>query len=551
MVKKKNSGVIRKINHQDDIYKKDLSGEFDDDIDAYSKEYNKRKDNERKIITNIDDDWDYQDRTYNNRNKTQYSNRGGYYHDDYYSDGYYGGGYGGGYYGNNNYRYNGSGYSGFNWGSYSSRFDEVSTDKEDDFIKSFESYITPSESKLRDRLGYGVDPGVIDIVRNLSKYFFARSIDDKNYISEFWSDDSKLNDDQKAYKKTWSDIYDKYWDIAVPGSLPTDKALYVIKEIMGNTDKKKMDPHLIEEWLEKNEIKIDDEIYADPILNELIDLANFKGEKMDILSKISLIKNFGTTFKVEKEITPIEVYNNTDKINRNIKTLEEIHKALPYELAHPSFKFKLARKNVRISQPIKKDEKKQVIIMLVDFSGSMCEKEKQEWVFAILIDRLKYCVLEECEIYFSYFLTVDNYPGNRRGDTRFSFFHIYNKETAIEFLTKRVSQQPNGGDTQLGLIVDLIAQDIQQGKLGNLTIDFKENEHYKPELLAIADGQDTVKTKNFSYKTNAVSILGYNKELKDMCLNHEGAYIDINNKVMNIHQKNGVLVQHLDKYKQV
>ena len=207
--------------------------------------------------------------------------------------------------------------------------------------------------------------------------------------------------------------------------------------------------------------------------------------------------------------------------------------------------------------------------MLVDFSGSMCQLEKQQWVFALIIDRLKYVVKEECELYFSYFLTTYNYSRQHGDITQraldrksitntlsyyFEFQHIYNIETAIKFL-KGLSSYPNGGDTQLGLIVDLIAKDIENGQIGNLPVDFKDS-HYKPELLAIADGQDTVKTKNFSYKTNAISIEGFNSELKTMCLNNLGTYIDINGNIANIAEatsKNTSTKKtiSLEKYKKV
>ena len=147
------------------------------------------------------------------------------------------------------------------------------------------------------------------------------------------------------------------------------------------------------------------------------------------------------------------------------------------------------------------------------------------------------------------------YDGNLKNPANyFSFQHVYDKDSAFKFL-KGLSSSPNGGDTELGKIVDLIANDIEKGFLGKHPVNFKD-QHYKPELLAIADGQDTVKTRSFSWKTNAISIHGYNKELKDMCLDNQGTYVDINNNKANISESTGPGVStsktiSLEKYKKV
>lgn len=542
----------------DDIENDDLYG-YDNDFIPHSDYYTQRSTGFKK--TPIKD-------TYYGGDYASYNNKysGGSYYNSYRSNYHYG----------HNEFY--GGYGGWSWGNYSSLLNsEDSYDKPNDFIKNQKAYITPNEYKIERKVGYQ-DQEVYDIIRNFSKFFFARAIDDKEYLNATWLEDSLLNDDEKVYKETWKNIYDKYWDIKVPGDLPLDKAIYVMKEILSSQGVEKVDPKVIEEWLERNELKIDDEIYSDPIINELMDINEFsKYEKLDILEKLSLMKNFGTNFKIEKEIEPVEVYNNTKSHNRNLRNYNELMRLEPYQYALPSFKFSLARKSLRINHPLKIQEKKQIIIMLVDFSGSMCQLDKQQWVFALIIDRLKYVVKEECELYFSYFLTTADYNKNHnirqgyldtsryssgaistnysnKAENYFKFQHVYDKETAVKFL-KGLSSLPNGGDTGLGLIVDMIANDISNGHIGGLPVDFND-EHYKPELLAVADGQDTVKTKSFSWKTNAISIEGYNMELEDMCIKNEGTYIDIRGNIATIKEatsKNTSITKSisLEKYKKI
>lgn len=559
MKKKKNNNIYSKTLDPID----DENGDFFPNEEEY---ITPRRTGSSHATYNSFDDFDYRSRARSIPNTNQRPVEKTYYGGSYYNNNY-----------RNNYHHGhnefygnyGNAYGGWSWGSYSSLLsDNDSEDKENDFIKAQPAYLTPTSSKIDRRLGFQ-PPEVVDLVRNLSKFFFARAIDDKDYVNDFWKDDAKLDDSQKSYKEEWGKIYDKYWDIKVPGDLPLDKAIYVVKEVFKTQGSEQCSAKVIEQWMEKNELKIDDEIYADPVINELMDSNDFtKYNKLEILDKLSLMKSFGSNFKIEKEIEPIEVYNNTQTHNRNLRNYNELMRLEAYQYALPTFKFNLAKKSLRINHPLKIQEKKQVVIMLVDFSGSMCQLDKQQWVFALIVDRLRYVVKEECELYFSYFLTTRNYSenyqidggyldssgrgryGGKSNNNYFKFQHVYNKETAIKFL-KGVSSLPNGGDTQLGLIVDRIAKDIEKGILGDLKIDFNE-EHYKPELLAIADGQDTVKTHKFSYKTNAISIEGYNAELKKMCLDNKGSYVDIRGNVASLAESTGQSVTeskiNLEKY---
>lgn len=102
--------------------------------------------------------------------------------------------------------------------------------------------------------------------------------------------------------------------------------------------------------------------------------------------------------------------------------------------------------------------------------------EKQIWVLAIMMDRLKYAMLEEAEIFFSYFV---------HETSKLNFTHIYNRETALKFWAK-FSTSPNGGDTRLGDMVQYIGEEIKKGKLHNLNVDLSKE---MPEILAINDGK--------------------------------------------------------------
>ena len=78
--------------------------------------------------------------------------------------------------------------------------------------------------------------------------------------------------------------------------------------------------------------------------------------------------------------------------------------------------------------------------------------------------------------------------------------------------------------TEVGLMVERIADEVASGKLCNLDVDLS---HEKPEILIINDGQDDIHTDKFPYKVNAITLLEYNPDLKDVCLNTGGKLIEV------------------------
>jgi AAA+ ATPase superfamily predicted ATPase len=144
----------------------------------------------------------------------------------------------------------------------------------------------------------------------------------------------------------------------------------------------------------------------------------------------------------------------------------------------------------------------------------MCEEQKQIWVNAILIDRFKYVMRGEAEVFFSYFV---------HDPEQLDFQHIKNREDVIAFW-QTFSNSPNGGGTEVGDMVEHVAKEIADRKLHNLDIDLSEE---KPEILIINDGQDSINSEKFPYKVNAISLMQFSDELKDLCLDTDGKQIKV------------------------
>jgi uncharacterized protein with von Willebrand factor type A (vWA) domain len=79
---------------------------------------------------------------------------------------------------------------------------------------------------------------------------------------------------------------------------------------------------------------------------------------------------------------------------------------------------------------------------------------KQIWVNAILIDRFRYVIQGEAEVFFSYFVS-------RPDDLH--FHHIKNAEDVDNFW-KMFSNYPSGGGTDISRIVTSIANDVKGGQ---------------------------------------------------------------------------------------
>lgn len=432
-----------------------------------------------------------------------YGSKYGSYYDDESDGGYYSTGSGGSSWG-----------SSWSWGSWGGGYDAFE-DKDDDlYVKSSESYFTPKAADISRKLMGGTDTkDNRSLIKEMSRFFYHKMLEDKDYFDDKYKDETKLNENQQHALSLKKMFYEELWDKDVPGYSPLEKALMVFEQLrQKNGDKKQYSQEELAE--DAAGMRFDQEHFEDPVFNELLDGNPFsKQRKMSILNKMFLIKNLGSEFKVEKEVEEKRVANSSIVAKKILRDYSELANVDLYQRLMPTFNLKLLTKELIVNVPIEKTEHKQKIIMLVDYSGSMNNTEKQEWVVALLVDRLRYVIKEEAEMYFSYFLYNEGHM---------NFTHIYNRASALAFWSS-FSTNPNGGGTDLGNTVNLIKNWIESGKLHNLNVDLREE---RPEILAINDGQDSVGTDGFIYKTNAISLIDSdNAQLRNLCLKNKGKYV--------------------------
>jgi len=410
-------------------------------------------------------------------------------------------------------KYGGGGWSKSGWSSYSYSWDYGSSDNNEDLVvKDPVNYLTPTTAEIRKKVRAPKQASV-DTIKELARVCYFKMIDEKEYLIERYADYDNLSDEDKGAIAQKKSLYDSIYDQFIPGFSPLEQAISIYLKLQ-NKDKEHGEKGEDDTDMTKG-LDFDRELYSDPTINEQLDLNELsKNRKMEIMNHLSLVGQFGSEFKVEKEISEKIVANSDQYSTMIMRDYSQIHMMNLMQKVYPNFRTKFLNKDLTVSVPVDRKEQIQKIVIILDYSGSMDETEKQVWVNAILIDRFRYVMKGEAEVFFSYFVYDTD---------ELDFQHIKNREDVINFW-QTFSNDPNGGCTAVGDMVEHIANEIQSGRLCNLDVNLSEE---KPEILVINDGQDSIGTDAFPYKVNAVSLMEFSDELKDLCLATDGKQIEV------------------------
>lgn len=366
------------------------------------------------------------------------------------------------------------------------------------------------------------------MIADLTRAFYYMSVFEYDIFKHPYTDNSLLHEDQLFKKNYFLDVIGYLHEKEVNGNTPLEKACFILDFYLKETGDWETVPSFKNLGIllsETHGSKLYDHYFYDmeylSLISDIKELSKDVGyiDYQQVLKNLSVIQGIGKEFEIKIGTTEVET-----PVSELVSTrvMRDFSQSPSIEIAQrllPNFKYKFATKNLRVNVSVKKIHSKQKIIILVDYSGSMSTTQKQSALAALLIDRLAFAAKGECEIFFSYFVS-------RPSDLK--FFHIYDKESAAKFISEFVSFYPSGGDTKIGLMVNCIRNEIEMGKLCNLDVDLRKE---KVEILVINDGQDTVKTNKFTYKTNALTLIdGENRELKELCLQNKGKYLYLNSE---------------------
>ena len=405
-------------------------------------------------------------------------------------------------------KYGGGGWSKSGWSSFS--FSWGNEDNNDDlYVKDPVTYLTPTTAEIRKKV-HAPKQTSVDTIKELARVCYFKMIDERDFVAEQFIDSE--DGEHQARKALYDSIFEQF----IPGFTPLEQAISIyLKMKKGDKEYSEHSDEDEDELDMKKGLDFDRELYSDPHINDQLDLNELsKNRKMEIMNHLSLVGQFGSEFKVEKEISEKIVANSDEYATMIMRDYSQIHMMSLMQKVYPNFRSKFLTKDLVVNVPVDRKEQIQKIIIILDFSGSMDYDTKQIWVNAILIDRFKYVMKGEAEVFFSYF--VDSVED-------LDFQHIKNREDVIKFW-QTFSNDPNGGMTEVGDMVEYISNEISSGKLCNLDVNLSEE---KPEILVINDGQDSIGTDQFPYKVNAVSLMSFSSELKDLCLNTGGKQIEV------------------------
>lgn len=179
---------------------------------------------------------------------------------------------------------------------------------------------------------------------------------------------------------------------------------------------------------------------------------------------------------------------NNDSTERNTLRMEEhaqITKVRKSQMMMDTFDDKLIKKELNVKEKVKPEEKKQILYMLLDDSGSMGCKIKQTYVRAVLLNRLESVVDGKSELQFCL------YESNRYG------FHEVKDKKDAQKLYKTISlRRPRGGGTYIGNVLQETINEIHN----------KEGYH-DPEIMIVCDGDDHVNPEKVDPKGVRINVV--------------------------------------------
>jgi hypothetical protein len=253
---------------------------------------------------------------------------------------------------------------------------------------------------------------------------------------------------------------------------------------------------------------------GEDLMDNLDKLSNSRAlEVLDLMSRLG--SNSITSSKTHLHIE--EDDNGDIQKYAEMRQMSDITRANMIDTLMPNFELKTAKKEVMVRRNHSGTIKSQDIVVLLDDSGSMSDRDKINWVNAILGNRLIEADKGNCNVYISAF--ENKIYG-------FQKLELEEGQSVFDFVAKGYGF--NGGGTDIeSACIETIKQ-IKSGKLiksDGTTIDL---EGIKPEILVINDGQDYIDANYHPDITiNTFCLFQDNEELRNISNRSGGRYYKV------------------------
>jgi hypothetical protein len=242
-----------------------------------------------------------------------------------------------------------------------------------------------------------------------------------------------------------------------------------------------------------------------------IDLLKMNREDLAAIQKLSIVKQMShlkIPTKITKRVSPkgkpeITSIKNKKHLVRKATHAERI-------FGQNIFNLRFVEGSLKIKTKIESEKGKQLLIALIDDSGSMSSLFKQSLVKALLYNWFDAVCSGKAELLVAMFET-----------TVYKHTRLTSREDCDRFLKQFSS--PHGGGTDVCGAIKHANQSIKELKFGDLVLS---GEFSKAQTLVINDGQDVIDTSYTpEIKTHAIVIGQNNNDLKNLVERSNGTYL--------------------------
>lgn len=187
----------------------------------------------------------------------------------------------------------------------------------------------------------------------------------------------------------------------------------------------------------------------------------------DIKIKAYLEEKVNLSTSLDKKL--VENNSSRKKQSKLMTSYGQVMKTNKTQMILPNFNDKLVKKELTVREKVKPEEKKQMLTMLLDDSGSMSSLAKQSYVRAVLMNRLESVIDGKSKLNFYL------YESKRYGKKE-----ITNLKQAQDLYKDISLRSPNGGGTNIGLVLQETVNEIHNVP-----------GYHHPEIMIVCDGDKT------------------------------------------------------------
>jgi uncharacterized protein with von Willebrand factor type A (vWA) domain len=241
-------------------------------------------------------------------------------------------------------------------------------------------------------------------------------------------------------------------------------------------------------------------------------LAEDMARGKDVWLKVSRQLDKLARMKVAKSVKVLPDPEGDEVRVRPIAHLGEINRLQKTEWALPSVyrAYRLVSRTAMVRERVRREEKQQLLYMIIDCSGSMGDGQRIAKAGGVLMNRLKAVVAGEAQMFVRFF-------DSRCYEERFASNAAEAKEMTRRFEDKNFS----GGSTNISGCVREAQRRIEE--------IVAEGKVTRPELVVVTDGDDTISLTTDDLrgtKMHAFVVERSNSALTDLAIKTGGIGID-------------------------